>query len=172
MSNLSVSKAIRTCKVNVDDAPRLQSARFQDSSMLTCPVWNRMDSAGRMVCPDSFAASTHGCHLPSTRIEIENAHRPSYMNLVSLDARYVDGNDCDLGVGDVGQSSDAVMTCQTLQNTYNIAGSVGFAPRSVVSGRCKPSDGSRAAALADQMVSTTQQAPGMARAATDNRICW
>ena len=139
--------------------------------MLTCPVWNQMDSAGRRVCSDSFAASTQGCNLPSTRIEVENSQRPAYMNFVSLDAQYVQGNDCDMGVGTVGPSSEAISACQTLQNTYNITGSAGFSARANINGQCKPSDGSFKAALADQMYSLNAT-PGMAAAATNNRICW
>lgn len=170
MSNLSLSKSIRTCKVNVDDAPRVQSARFQNSSMLTCPMWNQMDSAGRRVCADSFRATTHGCHLPADRIAVENGHRPAYMNYVTLDAQYLEGNACE-HASTSNPSWDALSACQTIQNTRNITGAVGIDTRATIEGRCKPDDGSFKAALADTILGANND-PGMAAASSDNRICW
>lgn len=96
MSNISLNKATRTCKVNVGWAPRIASDRFENSNLMMCPVWNNVDNAGRQVCVDSFYTKRAGCNSSLDRINVENDLRPQYMEYITLDACGIDGDmyDC------------------------------------------------------------------------------
>ena len=91
-TNISLNKSVRTCKVNVGWAPRIQSDRFENSDAMMCPVWNGRDLAGRAVCADSFYTKREGCNSSSDRITVENSLRPQYMEYVTLDAAGIDGD--------------------------------------------------------------------------------
>jgi hypothetical protein len=84
MSNLSLEKSIRTCKVDTAWAPRVESDRFFNPNLMVCPVWNGMDSAGREVCPDSFYTKNAGCNSAEDRVMVENWLRPMYFEYINL----------------------------------------------------------------------------------------
>lgn len=92
MANISLEGSIRTCKIDVGWANKLESDRFLNPTLMVCPPWNGVDNAGRRVCPDSFTTKTAGCNSPDDRIEVENALRPQYIEYVNLDADGIRGD--------------------------------------------------------------------------------
>ena len=85
--SVSLESSVRTCKVDTGWANKVQSDRFQNPSMMVCPTWNGMDSAGRFVCPDSFYTKRAGCNSAEDRVMVENnVSRPQYMEYVNLNA--------------------------------------------------------------------------------------
>jgi len=84
--SISLQGALRTCKVDVGWADKIQSDRFENPDLMICPVWNGRDLAGRPVCADSFYTKVEGCNTPLDRVDVENALRPQYMEYVNLDA--------------------------------------------------------------------------------------
>lgn len=93
MSNVSLQSAIRTCKVDVSWANKIESDRFLNPQVMTCPPWNGHDTAGRPVCADSYYTKTAGCNSAKDRITVENNLRPQYIEYVTLDAQGLVG-DC------------------------------------------------------------------------------
>ena len=91
MSNLSLQKSIRTCKVNTGWANRIESDRFLNSSNLLCPSWTGYDLAGRRVCADSFNTKSPGCNSSTDRIVVENNLRPDYVSYIALNAAGIQG---------------------------------------------------------------------------------
>jgi hypothetical protein len=92
MSPLSLEKNIRTCKVNTGWASRNFSDRFQDSNLMVCPTWNHMDSAGRLVCANSFYTKRAGCNSPLDRVAVENSvSRPQYVEYIQLNSAGIKG---------------------------------------------------------------------------------
>ena len=89
--SFSLEKNIRTCKVNTGWAPRNQSDRFQDPSLMVCPTWNHMDNAGRHVCANSFYTKRAGCNSALDRVVVEDNLRPQYMEYVQLNALGIAG---------------------------------------------------------------------------------
>jgi hypothetical protein len=83
---ISLSGALRTAKVDVAYASKLESARIHDTRFTVCPVWTGVDTMGRPACPNSFITKRAGCHSANDRVEIENALRPQYAQYVNLDA--------------------------------------------------------------------------------------
>lgn len=81
---ISLEKSVRTCKVDTAYANRVESDRFFNPSLMVCPVWNGMDSAGRDVCPDSFWTKNAGCNSPEDRVLVENNLRPQYFEYINL----------------------------------------------------------------------------------------
>ena len=81
---ISIEKAIKTSKVDVDRAAQLQSDRFLNSSKALCYTWTGLDTTGREVCTNSFGHQTAGCSLTSDRVLNENNLRPKYYNYVNL----------------------------------------------------------------------------------------
>ena len=60
---------------------------------MVCPVWNGMDTAGRVVCQDSFNTKRGGCNSATDRVEVENnVSRPQYMEYITLSANGIAGN--------------------------------------------------------------------------------
>ena len=92
MSNISLQKSVRTCRVDTGWADKMQSDRFLNSCQSLCPTWNGMDNYGRFVCQDSFKTETAGCRSAVDRIAIENYQRPQYFEYVNLDGFGVQGN--------------------------------------------------------------------------------
>ena len=91
--SVSLESSIRTCKVNAGWATKVQSDRFQNPNLMVCPVWNGVDSAGRLVCPDSFYTKRAGCNSAEDRVVVENnVSRPQYIPYVNLDAAGIAGN--------------------------------------------------------------------------------
>lgn len=80
---VSLESSIRTCKVDVGYANRINSDRFLNPRNMVCPVWNSLDSAGRIACPDSFVTKSAGCNNPGDRVSVENSQRPNYIQYIS-----------------------------------------------------------------------------------------
>ena len=78
MSNLSLQKSIRTCKVETGWANRIESDRFLNPNVMVCPLWNGMNLKGQAVCPDSFVTKSRGCNSAKDRVVVENDLRPDY----------------------------------------------------------------------------------------------
>jgi len=92
MANISINKAVRTCKVSPGWQERIASDRFENSDLMMCPVWNHVDNAGREVCADSFWTKRAGCNSSLDRIDVENDLRPQYMEYITLDACGINGD--------------------------------------------------------------------------------
>lgn len=84
--SLSLEAAIRTCKVDVAYANKVESDRFLNPSNMVCPMWNGVDLAGRPVCKDSFWTKRAGCNSALDRVNVENFLRPQYAEYITLDA--------------------------------------------------------------------------------------
>jgi len=92
MSLISLEGAINTCKVNTAWANRIQSDRFENPSLMTCPTWGGTDNAGRPVSADSYVTKTAGCNNALDRVDVENNLRPQYFEYVGLSAAGINGN--------------------------------------------------------------------------------
>lgn len=84
---LSLSKNIRTAKVDAGWASRIESDRFENPNIMVCPRFSGVDNAGRPVCPDSYVTKTAGCNSPMDRVTVENHLRPQYIEYVNLNAK-------------------------------------------------------------------------------------
>ena len=84
--SISLLGSINVCKVNTGYADKIQSDRFENPDVMTCPLWNGQDSFGRFVHPDSFYTKNGGCNSADDRVAVENFLRPQYMEYVALDA--------------------------------------------------------------------------------------
>ena len=84
MANVSLEASLRTCKIDQGWADRMQSDRFQNPNNLVCPLWNGIDTAGRVVCPDSFYTKNAGCNSAEDRVYVENSLRPQYSEYINL----------------------------------------------------------------------------------------
>ena len=81
---VNLESAIRTCKVDTGYSSRIQSDRFLNPRNLVCPVWNGLDTAGRLACANSFRTKREGCNSAQDRVGVENSvHRPQYMAYIS-----------------------------------------------------------------------------------------
>ncbi len=80
---LNLESALRTCKVDTAYQQRIQSDRFLNPKNLVCPVWNGLDTAGRVACADSFYTKREGCNSAEDRVGVENIQRPQYMQYIS-----------------------------------------------------------------------------------------
>jgi hypothetical protein len=92
MSSISLLGSIQTCKVDAGWANKIQSARFEDPSLMICPPPTGYDIQGRKVCKYSFNDNIPGCKPPSERVDIENDLRPKYMEYVTLNAQGFDSS--------------------------------------------------------------------------------
>lgn len=92
MATISLEGSLRTCKVDTAWANRIQSDRFENPSLMVCPVWNGFDNAGRPVCADSFVTKSPGCNSSLDRVYVENSLRPQYMEYINLDAEGIRAN--------------------------------------------------------------------------------
>jgi len=118
MSNpISLESSIRTCKVISGWADRIQSDRFQNPDLMQCPVWNGMDTAGRMVCPDSFYTKREGCNTAMDRLTVENDQRPKYFEYITLDAAGLSGSNM--------HSADTMLRQEHINNEKKIVGNFG-----------------------------------------------
>jgi hypothetical protein len=90
--SVPLSQTIRTCKVDVAYADRVQSDRFLNPANMVCPVWNGVDTAGRRVSPDSFVTKSAGCNSAEDRVVVENNQRPQYMEYINLSANGIQGD--------------------------------------------------------------------------------
>jgi len=80
---VNLESALRTCKVDTGYQQRIQSDRFLNPKNLVCPVWNGLDTAGRVACSDSFYTKREGCNSAEDRVGVENIQRPQYMQYIS-----------------------------------------------------------------------------------------
>ena len=80
---VNLESALRTCKVDTAYQQRIQSDRFFNPKNLVCPVWNGLDTAGRVACADSFYTKREGCNSAEDRVGVENVQRPQYMQYIS-----------------------------------------------------------------------------------------
>ena len=80
---VNLESALRTCKVDAGYQQRIQSDRFLNPKNLVCPVWNGLDTAGRVACADSFYTKREGCNSAEDRVGVENILRPQYMQYIS-----------------------------------------------------------------------------------------
>ena len=83
MSIVNLESTIRTCKTNTSNAERMLSDRFLNPGNMVCPVWNGLDTAGRLACQDSFYTKRAGCNSAQDRVGVENIQRPQYMQYIS-----------------------------------------------------------------------------------------
>ena len=89
----SLESAIRTCKVETGWANKVESDRFLNPNLMSCPLWDGMDLTGRSVCPDSFYTKRAGCNSAEDRVVVENnVSRPQYMEYINLNANGIDGS--------------------------------------------------------------------------------
>ena len=127
MSSLSLEASIRTCKVDTGWANRIQSDRFENPNIMSCPTWTGFDLAGREVTPDSFMTKTAGCNDPEDRVLVENALRPQYMEYIALNANGLRG-DIYAGQEEFVNTSAfqaSVAASQDLHETYLQTGQFG-----------------------------------------------
>ena len=119
MSNpISLESSIRTCKVISGWADRIQSDRFQNPALMQCPVWNGMDTAGRVVCPDSFYTKREGCNTPMDRVTVENDQRPKYFEYITLDAAGLSGSNM--------HAADTMLRSNNVSAVNNMSGNFGL----------------------------------------------
>jgi hypothetical protein len=90
--SISLEKSVRTCSVNVGEANRIQSDRFQNPGNMVCIPWNGLNNQGQEVSPDSFYTKTPGCDSAEDRVMVENAQRPKYYSYVTLGAQGLNGD--------------------------------------------------------------------------------
>lgn len=97
----SLESAIKTFKVNVGAAPRMQGERTIGSGEFKmCPRWAGNDLLGREVSPDSFYAKTAGCQSALDRVLVENqVSRPRYYTYIALSPRGLTGDIYNEGSG-------------------------------------------------------------------------
>lgn len=84
MSQFSLNSSLRHNKVDSSSAERTQSSRFLQSQYMVCPKPVTSDVAGRAAKPDTLNTSTAGCSAASSRLRVENAHRPVYSAMINL----------------------------------------------------------------------------------------
>ena len=126
---LSLEKSVRTCNVNVGEASRIQSDRFENPSNMVCVVWNGLDLVGREVSPDSFYTKTAGCNSAEDRVMVENAQRPQYMSYITLNAGGIEG---DMYGNNVSAKRNSQAATQFDQNRNKLTGQYGNQWRSSV----------------------------------------
>ena len=91
--SISLSKTIRTCKVDTSLDANMQSDRFLNSDNMICPRWLNQDITGRQVCADSWYTKSAGCNSAEDRVLVENTvSRPLYSDLISLNMQGVTGD--------------------------------------------------------------------------------
>lgn len=83
----SLTGAVQTCSVNTGWANKLWSDRYENPDNTLCPVWNGLDTFGRIVAFDSFYTKAPGCQSAEDRVVVENQQRPKYIDFVTLDAQ-------------------------------------------------------------------------------------
>lgn len=127
MANVSLQGSIRGCRVDTGWASRIQSDRYENSSQMSCPVWNGVDMYGRSVCPDSYNTKTAGCNSSGDRIAVENVLRPQYAEYVTLNAQGISGN---------MYNEQSMQRQQTLNNLRKITGSTGVGYGSKIEPHC------------------------------------
>lgn len=90
----SLESAIKTLKVNVGAAPRLESERtIGTGEFKMCPRWVGNDTVGRYVNPDSYYTKSPGCNSAIDRVLVENqVSRPRYYTYIALNTKGLNGD--------------------------------------------------------------------------------
>lgn len=90
----SLEAALKTYKVNVGAAPRLESERYIGTGEFKmCPRWGGNDLVGRAITPDSYYTKAPGCHSALDRVLIENQiTRPRYYTYIALSPEGMNGD--------------------------------------------------------------------------------
>jgi hypothetical protein len=92
MSSLSLTKSIRTCKVDTGKAEQIQTDRFFNPNNMVCIPWGGHNNKGQKVCLDSWYTKTPGCNSAMDRVVVENDLRPDYADNINLNTSGIDGN--------------------------------------------------------------------------------
>lgn len=129
---LSLLGSIRTCKVDTAYANKVESDRFLNPSLMVCPPWSGVDSAGRLSSSDAFYTKSAGCNSASDRVTVENELRPQYIEYVNLDSQGYRGNLYD----NMAQQKSALRR-QDLDNITMVSGNAGYEMGSVIAARDK-----------------------------------
>ena len=131
--SVSLESALRTCKVDTAWATRVESDRFFNPNNMVCPIWNGMDTTGRVVCADSFYTKRAGCNNATDRVAVENdVSRPQYMEYITLSANGIAGNI----YGDIDHSKDSQYRREHLDSINNITGNFGLQYGSTIQSTC------------------------------------
>lgn len=124
MSAISLEKSVRTCKVDVGYAGNIESQRFLNPNLMVCPIWNGVDSTGRLVCPDSFYTKSRGCNSALDRVAVENnVSRPQYAEYIGLN---VQGGVAGNIYGNTDPYQEATYATKDLYNVNNLTGNFGL----------------------------------------------
>jgi hypothetical protein len=122
MSNLSLAKSIRSCKVETGIASNIQSDRFLNPNQMVCIPWNGMNNKGQSVCPDSQLTKTAGCNSAEDRVIVENNQRPQYIDYVTLNAAGIKGHI----YGNEMQHEATVARKKDMKENDNLTGNFGI----------------------------------------------
>lgn len=123
MANISLLGSITSCRVDQAEAARIESARFQDPSLMVCPTWNGFNLKGQKVCPDSFMTKTAGCNTSMDRVAVENSLRPQYAEYINLDSQGYMSNQMyanNMNFVNVGHQQAAVDQVQATQPNFGL----------------------------------------------------
>jgi len=90
----SLEASLKTYKVNVGAAPRLESERYIGTGEFKlCPRWGGNDLVGRAITPDSYYTKAPGCNSALDRVLIENqVTRPRYYTYIALSPEGLTGD--------------------------------------------------------------------------------
>ena len=92
MSSLSLNASLRTCRLPTGEASRIQSDRFLNPNNMVCIPWNRFNSKGQLVHPDSFYTKSPGCNSADDIMSVETHLRPQYATYINLNTAGIDGD--------------------------------------------------------------------------------
>lgn len=123
MSNLSLDASIRTCKVNAENAARIESDRFLNPLNMVCIPWNGTDLTGRQVCRDSWYTMTPGCNSARQRVDVENFLRPNYSDYIGYNMSGVEGD--IYGCGNVSARQDTQVADKFIESRGKLSGQYG-----------------------------------------------
>jgi hypothetical protein len=116
--SISLESSIRTCKVNPEEADRIESDRFLNPHNMVCPMWNGVDLTGRQVCPDSFYTKRAGCNSAEDRVVVENnVSRPQYFEYITLSSNGLKAADMYNNNTNYHDSRERTMDLQHIAST-------------------------------------------------------
>lgn len=92
--SISLSSALRNCKVSDEDASRAQSDRYLNTQSMSCIPPASVNERGQQVCAYSMNRETAGCHNPVNRIDIEGRHRQVLENVNNGNDAYFNNLPC------------------------------------------------------------------------------
>lgn len=123
--NVSLTSALRVCRVDAGMANKIESDRFLNPNNMLCPIWDGTNLKGQQVCPDSFWTKSAGCNSAEDRILVENSQRPKYFDFITLNAAGLSGDIYGPNVGNVDERAQSLSAQKTLYDVYNVTGSFG-----------------------------------------------